>query len=264
MAFKFTILGGLIYVAMTAWLAASACHLRGRGRLGTRLFIYGAAALVAALAVRWAQVGHAPMQSLFEVFLCLGALICPLWLFCRKALGAKGPAVGPFLGLIVLMPAGFVFSAEPRALPPALQSWLFIPHVSAYMLGYIVLMLAAAQAIMQLAVAARAGDEAAVPYELATYRIVKLGFPLLMLGLALGAVWGKLAWGDYWNWDPKELWSLTTLLVYVGYFHFRALYGTKYPLANAVLALAGAGAIIITLLWLNLADRFPGMHAYTT
>ena len=47
------------------------------------------------------------------------------------------------------------------------------------------------------------------------------GFRLLTLGLLLGSLWGKLAWGDYWGWDPKELWSLVCWLIYLGYFHFR-------------------------------------------
>jgi len=95
--------------------------------------------------------------------------------------------------------------------------------------------------------------------------VVRLGFPLLTLGLVLGAVWGKLAWGDYWNWDPKELWSLASWLVFLGYLHFRYLYGKRYLRANASLVLAGVAAIVLTLLWVNLGRLFGGgLHTYAT
>ena len=79
-----------------------------------------------------------------------------------------------------------------------------------------------------------------------------------------GRVWAKQAWGDYWNWDPKELWSLATWLIYTGYLHFRALYGTRFARTNSLMAVGGAIAVVLTLLWVNLAAKiFPGMHVYT-
>jgi ABC-type transport system involved in cytochrome c biogenesis permease subunit len=114
----------------------------------------------------------------------------------------------------------------------------------------------------QLVVTGRRGREEAAMYELATHRMISMGFPLMLLGLVLGAVWGKQAWGDYWNWDPKELWSLISWLVFLGYFHFRSLYGSRYPRTAAALVVAGLVAIVITLLWVNLGRIFGGMHSY--
>jgi ABC-type transport system involved in cytochrome c biogenesis permease subunit len=90
------------------------------------------------------------------------------------------------------------------------------------------------------------------------------GFPLLTLGLILGSVWGKLAWGDYWGWDPKELWSLASWLVYVGYFHFRSMFDQTRPRWNSIWAVAGMAVIVITLLWVNLSKLFLGLHTYAT
>jgi hypothetical protein len=103
-----------------------------------------------------------------------------------------------------------------------------------------------------------------LPPEDATYRIVCAGFPLLTLGLILGSYWGKQAWGDYWGWDPKELWSLASWLVFLGYFHFRYMFGKKHPRINSLWAIAGMAAIIITLLWVNLSRIFSGLHSYAT
>ena len=129
------------------------------------------------------------------------------------------------------------------------------------MFAYVVMAKASVQAVGQLIYQ---GRKEAGAYELGTYRMVCMGFPLLSLGLILGSWWGKIAWGDYWNWDPKELWSLVSWLAYLGYFHFRYTFGKKWPKINSVIALSGFLAIIITLLWVNLARIFSGLHSYAS
>lgn len=260
MAIKFSILGLLIYAAMALWVLSAGGYALRRPRTGDWLFASGFPVLVAAFIMRWIEVEHAPLQNMFEVFVCLGMLTYPLWCFAHRFLGARGPAINVVLGLIVLFPAGFVFHAEPQRLPPALQSWLFIPHVTSYMVAYMILMMAGGQAALQLA--GLGGNKEPDRLEASTYRLVLFGFPLLTGGLALGALWGKLAWGDWWNWDPKELWSLTTFLAFLGYLHVRSQYGARHPILTSVLAIVGCAAIVITLLWVNLSRMFPGMHSY--
>jgi ABC-type transport system involved in cytochrome c biogenesis permease subunit len=132
------------------------------------------------------------------------------------------------------------------------------------MLSYIFMAKAAYQSALQLAGRGLASREDFVLPEEATYRLICTGFPLLTMGLILGSVWGKLAWGDYWGWDPKELWGLASWLVYVGYLHFRYMFAGKYPKINSLWAIAGLAAIVITLLWVNLSSLFPGLHSYAT
>jgi ABC-type transport system involved in cytochrome c biogenesis permease subunit len=202
------------------------------------------------------------MQNLFEVFLTLAMLIYPLSIFCRRILQVGGETADALVAAILLVPAGFIFNAEPQKLPPALQSWLFAPHVAVYMLSYVIMTKAAVQAIYQLLSNSVSEDKHIISYEQASYRAVCLGFPLLTLGLLLGSWWGKLAWGDYWGWDPKEMWSLASWLVYVGYFHFRYMFGKKHPSINSIWVVMGIVVICITLLWVNLSNLFTGVHSY--
>jgi cytochrome c-type biogenesis protein CcsB len=307
MEIKETLLGYLIMSAMVLYLAAVVVLLvsaigrtfgrlsRGEkpaserglaGWIGQVLFGGGFVVSAAAFVLRWEEVGHAPLQNMFEVFLCLGMLIWPISLFCRRVLRSGSEWYNAFLGFVLLFPAAFVFQAYPQHLPPALQSFLFIPHVASYMLSYIILAMAATMALWSILVfliqAIRSsssltsavwrseeafrlpGDE--LPVDVEAHRLVMLGFPLLTLGLALGAWWGKLAWGDYWNWDPKELWSLVSWLVFLVYFHLRAMYGRRFPmpLVLSLILQAGIVAIIITLLWVNLSRVFGGMHSYAS
>jgi len=263
MEIKYTIQGLLVYMTIAAYLLAFVTTVLRRPKVGHALYLLGFAIAVYAFGYRWYHVRHVPLQNLFEVFLCLG-MIYPVSLFCRRVLRVGGYSADMLIGAIVLSPAGFIFNAEPQQLPPALQSWLFTPHVTVYMLSYIFMAKATFQAICQLAGKNPKPGEKLLPPEQATYRIICVGFPLLTLGLILGSYWGKLAWGDYWGWDPKELWSLASWLVFLGYFHFRYMFGKKHPRINSLWAIAGMAAIIITLLWVNLSRIFSGLHSYAT
>jgi ABC-type transport system involved in cytochrome c biogenesis permease subunit len=273
MAIKHTILGLLIYVTIAAYLLACVALMAGRRKVGRAVFVAGFFVAILSFIYRWYDVRHVPLQNLFEVFLFLGMICYPISWFCWRVLRIGGQWTDALIGAVVLVPAGFVFNAEPMPLPPALQSWLFAPHVTVYMLSYIFMAKAAFQAGEQLlGTAGRASSHKmswragtfALPPEQATYELITIGFPLLTLGLVLGSWWGKLAWGDYWGWDPKELWSLASWLAYLGYFHWRYMFGKKHPHINSIWAIAGMLAIIITLLWVNLSRLFPGLHSYAT
>ena len=258
---SYTTLHLMIYVVIGLYALAAVLFLARVRRAAWAVYGAGCAVAAAGWVYRWGHAGHVPLQNLFEVFLTLGVLMFPLTLLGRYGLKVGGEAGDALLGVIVLVPAGFVFSGEPKMLPPALQSVLFVPHVAAYMLAYVVMGKAGFQALGVLV----RGGERRLAAERDAHVVVRLGFPLLTLGLVLGAVWGKLAWGDYWNWDPKELWSLASWLVFLGYLHFRYLYGKRYPRANALLLLGGVTAIVVTLLWVNLARLFAGgLHSYAT
>jgi ABC-type transport system involved in cytochrome c biogenesis permease subunit len=261
MEIKYTLQGLLIYSAMGAYLLAFVTTLLHCRKAGQTLYLFGFIIAVLSFGYRWYDVRHVPLQNLFEVFLCLG-MIYPVSVFCHRVLRTGGLIGDMLIGVIVLLPAGFVFNAEPQRLPPALQCWLFVPHVAVYAVSYIFMAKATFQAICQLAGKDNGPDETLLGPEEATYRMICAGFPLLTMGLVLGSLWGKVAWSDYWGWDPKELWSLASWLVYVGYFHSRYMFGKKRPHINSTWAVAGMVVIIVTLLWVNLSRLFAGLHSY--
>jgi len=265
MEIKYTTQGLLIYLAIAAYLLALLTTLLSRTKIGHLLYIFGFIIAALSFSYRWYDVGHVPLQNLFEVFLCLGMICYPVSWFCQRVLQVGGGCSDTLIGVIMLFPSGFVFNAQPQQLPPALQSWLFAPHVAVYALSYIFMAKATFQAIRQIISNFEFRiSNLSLPPEEATYRMICVGFPLLTLGLILGSCWGTLAWGDYWGWDPKELWSLASWLVYVGYFHFRYMFGKKHPKISSGWAIAGMLVIVITLLWVNLSRLFPGLHSYAT
>jgi ABC-type transport system involved in cytochrome c biogenesis permease subunit len=258
MNLKTSALGLLIYGALAlyaaAFLAGGAAH-RARGR---RLFGAGFLFALAAVILRAVSTGHIPLQNLFEVFLAMGALM-PVFSRLWRRTAEESERADALLGLLLLFPAGFVFPEIPRPLPPALQSPLFAPHVLTYLAAYVLLAKAAMQAVARLRESRPERQEA---LDLSGYRLAAWGYPFLTLGLLLGAWWGKLAWGDFWHWDPKEMWALATWLIYTGYFHARATMERTPSRVYAGLLLVGFAAILLTLTWVNLSRMFPGLHSY--
>ena len=85
----------------------------------------------------------------------------------------------------------------------------------------------------------------AAKYDEVSYRAIAAGFPLFTLGgLVFGMIWAYRAWGSYWSWDPKEVWSLITWLVFALYLHTRIVMGWKGR-RSALIAVLGflAGSI---------------------
>jgi cytochrome c-type biogenesis protein CcsB len=91
------------------------------------------------------------------------------------------------------------------------------------------------------------------------YRSVAWGFPLLTLGIILGAFWGHVAWGRYWGWDPKETWSFISWLIFAFFLHMR-IFGGWDGKRIAWVGLLGAGSIVFTYWGVNFL--LSGLHAY--
>ena len=260
MMIKMTLQGGLIYLTLTLFIA-TAVALRGGWRsVGRGFWGAGFVAAVASLTWRGLHTGHPPMQNLFEFFLCMAAALWPLSLWSRWKNRIDTDIQDALLGAFILIPAGFVFGEEVRRLPPALQSPLFIPHVASYVAGYVML---ARAALVALPLMQTSTDGALVRQtDAAARQTAAAGFVLLSLGLLLGSLWGKICWGHYWQWDPKEMWSLATWFIYGGYFHYRLKNGVRAPGKLAALLWLGLLFVVLTLTWINVSRMFSGMHNY--
>ena len=53
-------------------------------------------------------------------------------------------------------------------------------------------------------------------------RAAKLGFIFVLLSTVSGAIFSKLTWGAYWNWDPRQTTIFVLILIYGAYLTLRA------------------------------------------
>jgi len=92
------------------------------------------------------------------------------------------------------------------------------------------------------------------------FRIHAVGFVLWTFTLIFGAIWASNAWGRYWGWDPKEVWTFVVWVVYAAYLHARATVGFRGNRA-AWFALVGFACIIFNFTIVNTVIN--GLHSYS-
>jgi cytochrome c-type biogenesis protein CcsB len=222
-----------------------------------------------ALVMRTVQSGHAPFTNMYESLSFLAwasifAYIIVEWKFRVRRPGAYILLI--VIGLMALASSPLM-PKEATPLVPALQSyWLWL-HVSVTLLGEAFFAVAFVTSIMFLVADSREkkgrGSSSGLTAERLdsiSYRTIAIGFPLFTLGgLVFGMVWAYKAWGSYWSWDPKEVWSLITWFVFALYLHTRIVMGWKGR-RSAAIAVFGFLAALFTYFGVNYL--LAGLHSY--
>jgi cytochrome c-type biogenesis protein CcsB len=235
------------------------------GRLGTLAIWLAAAFLTASLVARTVATARAPFTNLWEFTVSFAGGVAIAYILFERWYGQRslGAFVQPLV-LAMLAAAAVFFPARVQPLVPALQNKeLLTIHVSMMILAYSALSVSFAAAIIYLIQGGERNRFSRLPraklMDEVAYRSVIIGFPLLALGIALGAYWANSAWGRYWGWDPKETSALVTWLIYAGYLHMRALRGWSGTRSAAMLVI-GFLAVLFTYFAVNLWVQ--GLHSY--
>ncbi len=125
--------------------------------------------------------------------------------------------------LIVLLLAGSAASPSmPGALPPVLKTVWFELHVILSFISYALFAIGAVFGTVFLS----CREERA---EVNQYRSLLLGYVLFSAAMIFGGIWAYLAWGAFWLWTPKELWTTIVWLFYGLYLHARLVRGWAGP-----------------------------------
>ena len=145
-----------------------------------------------------------------------------------------------------------------KTLMPALQSPWFVPHVIAYIFAYSVLGVAAINALHLLT--KREKHKFAMSL---CDNLVYVGTAFITVGMLLGAIWAKEAWGHYWSWDPKETWAAATWAMYLLYIHFRL---DRPAQRTTALYLLIAAFIVLQICWFGVnylpSAQGNSLHVY--
>lgn len=150
--------------------------------------------------------------------------------------------VGIMAGCITL--AAIIFPPLNMPLPQILDTFWFELHVVVAFFGY------ALFAIGTIASAAylRTGTRA---YLDLLYKTALVGWTFFSASMISGGIWGYYAWGTYWLWTPKELWTSILWLFYALLLHVR-LKGSRWDTISAWLGIVGLFVMLFTYLGVSM------------
>ena len=208
--------------------------------------------------------------------LYLGVALQVVYIFSRGGELGRLPLVGPHDTLVFLtasmagfaIPFGFtlkkrtdffnviavvaaIFTAfvmtvnqHNSPLPPILKTFWFECHVVLAFMSYALFGIAAVLGGIYFK-----DNDASI--DGLAYKAVLIGYCLFTLSMVFGGIWAYLAWGTYWIWTPKELWTSILWVFYSFYLHARLRqWWMGKPMAY--LGIIGFGVVMFTYLGVSL------------
>ena len=149
-----------------------------------------------------------------------------------------------------------------RPLMPVLRSPLFSLHISTIVTAYALLIGIAVVGIIAVVMRLAKPSE---PTRLERLRDISMAmlYPavaLLAAGIFIGAIWANISWGNYWSWDPKEVWALITLMIYALPLFPNTLKSFQKPMFFHIYCILAIMSVVITYFGVNLI--LGGVHSY--
>ncbi len=254
--------------AIVLLTASAVCALRGLRPWA--LVLGGLALLCLAFFIggMWHSLERPPMRTMGETrlwysfFVILAGLVVYIRWRYVWILSFSGVLASVFMMINILKP-----EIHNKTMMPALESPYFVPHVISYIFAYALL---GAALLVGIYILYRdwqetKGREVAIDREgllRASDNLVYTGMAFLMIGLLLGCLWAKVAWGTYWGWDPKETWAAITMLSYLLFVHHRLYRPRDYRTSYYLLALS---FVCLQICWwgVNLLPSAQGVSIHT-
>ncbi|WP_127820324.1 c-type cytochrome biogenesis protein CcsB [Microbacterium sp. CPCC 204701] len=252
-------------------------------RIGTSLTVLAFLFHLGADVTRGIAAGRVPWSNMYEFALTGTLLIVAVYLAVLLRYDLR--FLGTFItGLVAVLLGGTAIWFYTEIVPlmdPLKSVWLVI-HVFVASLATALFALAFGLSVLQLMQARRerriagatdladGGAEAGPRFlrtlpsadalESLAYRFAIIGFIFWTFTLIAGSIWANDAWGRYWGFDTKEVWTFVIWVLYAGYIHARATRGWRGA-RSAWLSIIGFTAVIFNFTIVNMF--FKGLHAYS-
>ncbi len=189
-------------------------------------------------AMRWLRTGYFPANAELENAITGGwfAIGLTIYLFIKNR-EMTGVALFTVPATLLLLGYGVMKAPDPLPLTAALKSsWLLI-HVMFAQLAFGAYAIASGMGLLYVLKdnKKRKGIETGFyekfprleVIEENMFRFVVYGFIADAIMIIAGAIWAKDLWGSYWGWDPVEVWSLISWLLYGLSIHLRVTLGWR-------------------------------------
>ncbi|VVB87484.1 Cytochrome c biogenesis protein CcsA [uncultured archaeon] len=221
------------------------------------------------IALRWAETGHGPYTSMFEILSGYAWSSVAFFLIAQQKyekIRIAGFIVLPVSFLI--MGAGSTYSRDIQLLPASLRSYWLIAHVAFANLAFgSILVAVGIAALYILKERSSQADNADSFYDMLPrlkvmdelmYSFVASGLLFLTIMIGSGAIGANQTWGRYWGWDPIETWSLISWFVYGICLHLRINMGWT---GKKVAWLIIFSIFVLAFSLLGVGYVYGGLHA---
>nr|WP_055504642.1 cytochrome c biogenesis protein CcsA [Nonomuraea pusilla] len=222
---------------------------------------FGWAANLGAIITRGLAVERWPWGNMYEFVVAICFAVVTAFLVTQVRQNVR--FLGAFVMLTAALGLGFavkVLYTAAGPVVPALNSYWVAIHVTAAIVASGLFTLAGVSGVLYLV---RGDGLSRLPsradLERVAHRAIVLSFPIWTFAVIAGALWADRAWGRYWGWDPKEVWSFITWVAYAAYLHARVTAGWRGRAATIVQLVAFA-CLLFNLVGVNIF--ISGLHSY--
>jgi cytochrome c-type biogenesis protein CcsB len=237
--------------------------------LGTGLLLVG-------IVLRGLAAGRTPWANMYE-FTLVGSFVAMtvfLLLNLRRDVRYLGAFVTGLVTLFLVLGLN-AFHVAATGVQPALQNYWLVLHVGVAITATGIFTVSFVLSSLQLLrdfrdegtpFLTRPGfrwlDQTPSPVSLESmsFRLNAVAFVLWTFTIIGGAIWAEDAWGRYWGWDPKEVWSFVIWVIYAAYLHARTTRGWSGRRA-AWFVVVGYACVLFNFTGVNLI--FNGKHSYS-
>ncbi|MEW6739322.1 MAG: cytochrome c biogenesis protein CcsA [Nitrospirota bacterium] len=218
-----------------------------------RHFLYiGLIFQIAYLIMRGLQLERLPLVGPHDTITFLSASVVAFSIPFNVVLKRR-----QFQSIIAVM--GSVFTAfalvskqHNAPLPPVLRTLWFESHVVLAFLSYALFGIAAVLSVLFL-------KERDNSFDGLQYRAVLMGYCLFSISMIFGGIWAYLAWGTYWLWTPKELWTTILWLFYSLYLHARL---RQWWMGKPMAVLGIVGFVVVLFTYLGVSLLMKSSHSF--
>lgn len=152
----------------------------------------------------------------------------------------------------VFMAMSFLYKPHNSPLPPVLRTFWFETHVAFSFFSYALFGIAAILGLLFIMKRER-------EFDLVQYKINLVGYCFFSSAMIFGGIWAYLAWGTYWLWTPKELWTVILWLYYSLYLHARL---RPWWSGTPVAVMSVAGFLIVLFTYLGVSLFMKSSHSF--
>jgi cytochrome c-type biogenesis protein CcsB len=219
------------------------------------------------LGVRWYIAGHAPWSNGYESMIYISwATMLAGFIFMKRS-GITLGVTAMLTGIALLTAHMSWLNPEITNLVPVLKSYWLTIHVATITASYGFLALGGMVALLNLCIMIFRNNLNFQRLELNIRELsliielsLSVGLILLIIGNFLGAIWANESWGRYWGWDPKETWTLVTIILYSFTLHLPLIPRIYNKFIFNVMAIFSFGAVLMTYFGVNY--YLSGLHSY--